>query len=279
MYVSPSVRDRRCSRHLQRLENKRYASAEFIDDYRLLASLKVPGDDFYDPMSILLINAEVCVGRGTPAQTSFRLTPYFNRACPIIHLERGGHKPSATDRLTTFYQDPAQRIAVLNMGLGCPLPYLAFRVEALVGLARGHEGREIEWDDWKKHVIIPSIEPGPAETWVSGCRLYHIKPGEDAGIEVYDFSARGRVGRLSGQDISGLGEVKCLQANGVKVILPWSSDRVDVLGGRCESVMFFRVSTLFLSPTIRLNNVLHVAAQLKDGDGDSAEGKLCTWRF
>lgn len=240
---------------MQRLENERYTSAEFVDDYRLLALLKVPGDDFYDPPPrVLLISTEKGIG-GVPAQTSFHLPPYFSPAKhPTIRLERGGHKPSPTDRLTPFYQDPTQRIAVLDMR--CPLPYLAFPVEALVGLSRDHEGHEIEWDGWKKHAIIPSIEPGPADTWVSGCRLYHLKPNPNAVIKIYDFSVRGRVGRLGGWNSPDLGVMKCLQSTGAELTFESISPDLHVLGGRRESFMFFYVSALCLSPDHKVKRLI-----------------------
>ena len=259
-YVSPSVRNstEEVQGLSQVLKDKCWGSAEFVDDYRLLAIFTTSGDGFDGPPCVLLIDTEKAVG-GTPAQTSFHLPPCFSPTSPTLLLGRGGHKPSPTDRLTPFYQDPTQRIAVLNIE-GFHIAYLAFPVETLLELAKGNEGCEIEWDGWKTHAILPSTEPGLAEAWVSGCRFFHFKPGPDAGIEVYDFSARGLFGRLSQQAMSGMGVVNCLQPTGVKLLLPYHSNDVHVMDGDRESIVFFHVSALRLSLTTRLNDVLHAAA-------------------
>lgn len=102
---------------------------------------------------------------GVPAQTSFHLSP-------LIHcLKWGAHKPLLAEYLAPFLQDRTPRIVVLSIHhFGC----LVFPVEALLELAEGREGSEIEWDEWKKHVVIPSTHVPDLKGWVSGCRLFRI---------------------------------------------------------------------------------------------------------
>ena len=230
---------------MQSLENVHYDSAEFIDDYRLFVNLRASGDRL---PCILLIDTEKDVG-GAPAQTSFQFTPYFrDTGYPSLHLERGVHKPSHAERLAPFHHDPTQRIAALFM----PYTYdcLVFPVEALVRLAEDREGCEIGWDEWKKHVVIPSVNQiNLVEVWVSGCRLFCITSaghGAEAQMEVYDFSKKGRVKYLSEQVNPDLDGVRYLSSTGAKAKLPWDIDDLLDMNGGHDSVVFFRVCALCL---------------------------------
>ena len=206
------------------------------------------------------MNTEKDMG-GVPAQTSFRLSPYLRDLWdPSLLLERGVHKPPPAEHLAPFYQDPAQRIAALSMPRS--LGYLVFPVEALVRLAEGHEGREIGWDEWKKHVIIPSIHrPDTADVWVSGCRLFCITSaefGSEATMQVYDFSKKGRVEYLGERADPDLVGVRYLSSTGARVQLPCEDpELINVSGGR-DGVMFFIVSVLHSSLATKLNDVFHV---------------------
>jgi len=191
---------------------------EFIDDYRLLVSL---GSSFDDPPCVVLMDTGNGIG-GVPVQTSFH-SPYFrDPGYPTLLLERGVHKPSPAERLAPFHQDPTQRIAALSMpySLGC----LVFSVEALVRLAGGREGCEIRWDEWKKHVVIPSIPRSDfVNAWVSGCRLFCITSaghGQDAEMEVYDFSKKARMEYLSEQVNPDLDGVRYLSSTGADARFP-----------------------------------------------------------
>ena len=240
---------------MQALENDGYTCPEFIDDYRLLF---VFTPETNAPLCLLLIDTEDDVEGGMPVQTLFHFpSNWITAEPPSLFLERGAHKASSTDDLTPFYQDPTQRIAVLDMF--DQLPYLVFPVEALMKLARDHGGREIEWDEWKKHVTFPSHPYNiPIFQWVSGCRFFCFVNGQDVSdVEVYDFSIRGRVLHQSNQTDSHPGMVKPLQATRVTLPIPWS---FAVVGDGRESVVFFQVSELRLSHTARLNGALYVAA-------------------
>src|SRR5579872_4411038 len=76
--------------------------------------------------------------------------------------------------------------------------YPTFRVRSLTEMLESREGSEIQWDEWKSHVVLPSItldNPDHLNTWVSGCRLFFLDaPYVDTAtrMEVYDFGVRGR---------------------------------------------------------------------------------------
>jgi len=233
------VWDWRSAKILYALENDRYTSPEFVDDYRLLVILTPLKDD---APCVLLMDTEKDVG-GAPMQTSFRLSPYFSFARrPSLLLERGVHKPSPTEYLSPFYQDPAQRIAVLDMrpGTWYSFPYLIFRVEVLLKLAGDREGCEIEWDGWKKHAFFTTTPNGFADVWVSGCRFFRFKNAPTPTIDIYDFSTRGRVGRLSKQIDSDLGAVECLRPTRAKLPTTRRLDDFIVVGGGRESIVFYK---------------------------------------
>jgi len=231
----------------------------------------------------MLMDTEKDMG-GVPAQTSFQLPPYLRDfGYPLLLLERGVHKPSPTEHLAPFYQDPVQRIVALSMSKS--LDHLVFPVEALVRLAEGREGCEIGWDEWKEHVVIPSIHvPDLANTWVSGCRLFCITFSGyarlDANMEVYDFSKKGRVKYLGELANSGLGGVRYLSSTGVCLKLPWESFYFAGMDGGHDSVALFIVSVLRLSLATRLNDAFHVVGQTANyfPPGDE-EGNLHIWSF
>ena len=179
---------------------------------------------------------------------TFRL-PHQHTKSPSLFLERGAHKPSSTDYLTPFYQDPTQRIAVLDMFHQF---HLAFPVEALLKLARDHGGRDIEWDRWKKHVALPSVQYA-TYAWVSGCRFFRFRNDPDAEIEVHDFSRRGRIRHQSERSDSYL-------ATRANLHIQWRPNGFFFIGGGRESVVFYQVCALRLPHTARLNGVLYVAA-------------------
>ena len=220
---------------------------EFIDDYRFFVSLGSLGDNL---PCVVLVDTEKDVG-GVPAQTTFQLSPCFRDSeCLDLVLERGMHEPSPAERLAPFHQDPTQRIATLLMsGPSC---CLVFPVEALVRLSEGHEGCMIEWDEWKKHVVIPIISrPDLYGVWVTGCRLLHITSegiDTDAEVEVYDFSKKGRVEYLSERSNPGLDGVGYLLSTGGNARLPWDLvESIDINGGH-DSIAFFYVSVLLFLP-------------------------------
>lgn len=146
------------------------------------------------------MNAEECVG-GTPTQTFLHLSQSFTDSGVFyLHLEQGVHAPSPEESLSPFYQDPMQRIVVLEVGY-CR-HYLVLRVGTLLELVESRAGSEIGWDKWKDHVVIASSGPDLVGVWVSGCRLFCVCEGDstqDPQLKVYDFSSRGLAKHLSGR--------------------------------------------------------------------------------
>ena len=173
------------------MEGERCLEAEFIDDYRLLAVLEATQAE---PPSLLLIDTGNDV-EGTPLQTVFFLPPRFGDFGYMeLHLEQGAHEPSPAESLVPFYQDPPQRIAVLEVKR---TPYhFVFLVEAL--LEFGDRGRsEIGWDEWENCVDIPYTllhEVTRSDIWVPGSRLFAIYQWTSSFVKmvVHGFSARGR---------------------------------------------------------------------------------------
>jgi len=102
-------------------------------------------------------------------------------------------------------------------------------------------------------------------------------------MEVYDFSMQGRSKYLSEQVDADLGGVRYLAPIGANAQLPWDiHELVDMNGGH-DSVVFFRVSVLLFFSATRLNDALHVAAQMpNDSREDGFEmdgGVLHIWAF
>lgn len=200
------------------------------------------------------------IGEGTgdsPVQTSFHLSPYFRDSGHLYPiLERGAHKPSPAESLAPFYQDPAQRIVALSMTYADY--YLVFQAEALLRMAEDRKGCEIEWDEWKKIVLIPSIrELDPVNVWVSGSHLLCITSEfilPEAKIEMYDFSIQGRKDYLSKRTNRDLGGVRYLESTGINARHPWNIDELLDSSSSHDSILFFHVSVLLPPFATRLNN-------------------------
>ena len=194
-----------------------------MDDQRLLVSLESTQDA---PSSLVLMDTGKFVG-GVPVQTSLRLSRHFDSfGIQPLRLERGVHNPSPAESLAPFYNDPAQRIIVLETQ-----SYLVLRVGLLLEILESRGGSEVGWDEWKRHVFTPStshIQEShqvalTAEVWVSGCRLffsYPVGPGQDFQMEVYDFSVLRREKYLSDRVDEELGGIGCLLPTGAKAQVP-----------------------------------------------------------
>ncbi|KAF9643426.1 hypothetical protein BDM02DRAFT_1471703 [Thelephora ganbajun] len=223
-------------------EANHFDTVEFIDDYRLLVLKSSP----HALPSIVVMDTRKDAG-GIPVQMLFHLSPYFhNFRYPCLLFERGAHKPSPAEDLAPFHHDHTQRIVALVMQQ--PFGYLLFRVGALLKLIEGREGGEIEWDEWKTHVVIPSInlgdQSGLIDIWVSGCRLFTITSANhspDVQMGVYDFSMQGCAKYQSGQVDVDLGGVRYLLPIEAKVRLPLeASELLSAYGGN-DSVVFFHI--------------------------------------
>jgi len=218
--------DWKTARVLFDLEAGGYLSVEFIDDDRLLGCLNPTS---MEPQSLVVLDTRKSVG-GFPLKTLFHFPSFGgNFAYPPLLLEHGAHKPSPEESQAPFYRDPAQRIVALCLGRydGTPI----FRIGALLELLEDREGSEIEWDDWKSHVVIPSLDPdceSPPCIWVSGCRLFSVD-SVDAQMEVYDSSMQGCMEYLSDEASYELGGLRHLSSTGTEVRVPRGGD--GLVGG------------------------------------------------
>jgi len=264
----------------QTLDNERYDSVDFIDDYRLLVTLGLSEDEL---PCIALIDTENNAG-GAPVQTLFHLSPNFRDfGHPPLLLDRGAHRPSPAEYLAPFHQDPAQRIVAFSMQY--PLGYLVLPVESLLKLVEGRGGCEIGWDEWKEHVVIPSNHQQYfVDAWISGCRLFSVTSEEDGAtqMEVYDLSVQGRAKHLSERVNTDLGGVRYMAPTGANVQLPWDLTEMFDMNGGQDSVVFIHVSVLHSFLATRLNGVLHAAAQTLNRTPDDFMDDGCTlhiWAF
>jgi hypothetical protein len=143
---------------------------------------------------------------------------------PSFILERGVYKPSAEESLAPFHRDPTQRIIAFHPQRN--QHYFVLRVGAFLELSRGREGTEIEWDEWKNHVAIPSRTVRTRRlraVQVSGCRIIFIgsaATGSGFETEVFDFSVEGRAKYSSSGLVSGLGRIDHLSSTGGRVQIP-----------------------------------------------------------
>ena len=214
---------------------------EFIDDYQLLASVE---STYHQPPSLVLIDTGH-VG-GTPAQTTFYLSPWFSGlgvGGPYLLLDQGGHEPSPEESLAPFHSDPAQRVVMLDMR--CSVRYLVVSVGALLELkSRGRA--EIRWDEWKHHVAIPRLggRGRAAAFCVSGCRLLFVFFTQFSGhgqMEMYDFSMWGRARYLS-EEVNQLFGLRYLSSTPGRVPIPQRG--LTTLRGGHGSIVFYHVSAM-----------------------------------
>jgi len=163
---------------------------------------------------------------------------------PFFVMEWGVHKPTPAEASAPFYQDPAQRIIVLNKS---GRTYLVFRVGMLLELAEKYEKPLIRWKEWKDHVFVPCIEEGHRrmlfDVQVAGCRLFaiYLTPFAPAcEVEVFDFSMQGRVRYFVDRHVRGLDVGKFLRPTGAVRRMPWDT----LQGFHCghDSIVFSRVS-------------------------------------
>jgi len=198
---------------------------------------------------------------------------------PSLFIERGAYEPSSAERMAPFHQDRTQRIAALSVRGSC---YLVFPVEALLRLAKGREGYEVGWDEWKMHVVVPSIPESDLILFcISGCRLFCVilTGSSDAEVELYDFSLRGRAKYLSEQANADLGGVRCLASTEATAWFPWDVDDLSDMKGGHDGIAFFCVSVPLFSCAMKLSDVVQIPnVYAADASGEE-EGVLCMWSF
>jgi hypothetical protein len=221
-----------------------------------------------DPSSIVLVDTGKVVG-GTPLRTTFHLFPYLDtHVYPRLLLERGAYTPSPAESRAPFHQDPTQRIVLLSLSDRAPYRplgyigqprYSVFLVGPLLELLQSREGSEIRWDEWKKHVIFPSLDPtlqNYLNLWVSGCRLFYFDPvrGPPGAriMKMFDFSVQGRARHLSEEVDEGLGKVGYLSSTEAEGEVEWDPRLVNVHAGH-DSIVFSSVSVTVAKPPILKN--------------------------
>lgn len=264
-------------RFIQELNVGRRGTAEFIDEYRLLASVKATFDE---PPSLVVIDTGKET-RGAPVQTTFCLPPSFSDTGHLfLLLERSAHRPPPVEALAPFHQDPAQRI----IALAAPyFPYhLIFQVGQFLGLLQSREGSKIGWDGWKGCVVVPSIDRVPFRVWVSGCRLFCVGTPDNcqgAQMEVFDFGMKGRGRYVSKRVNEILGGVSYLSSTGVRRRVPCDDMLIMSSSGRSTGFSYVSVRVLCSLLGMGLNENLDVTAQWVLEDGREGKAKLHIWIF
>ena len=231
----------------QEIDLQRFYTAEFIDDYRLLTLRE---STVRPPTSLAVIDLredDWC----DPVMTLFNLPSCFTASRgPSLLCEWGVRGPTLAESLAPFYQDPTQRIIGV-VGPGPDYTYLIFQLGALLKLLESLEGFEIEWDEWNFCVVIPSIEQERHTAWVSGSRLFCAGYGQDAQIEMFDFSLQGRGKYLSQRVNHTLGGIRYLSSTGARARVP-DGEYLEVRGGH-NSIAFCQVSVRVLCSLCKRN--------------------------
>ena len=158
---------------------------------------------------------------GTPMKTVFHLPRRLGGS--YLSIELGVHRPSSVEPLAPFYQDPTQRIVVLDTN-----SYshdLVVRVTVFLELFEDREGTEIGWDEWKHHVVMPSTDlKDMCHIFeISGCRLFFVSStgtSWDCQIRICDFSMQGRAKYSSERENGEFGVVKCMSLTGAWAQIP-----------------------------------------------------------
>ena len=227
---------------LQEHRDSCYQHLEFLDDYQLLVSaapFKRGG-----PPRLLLLDTER-MSLGTPTQTWFRGPTSSSRWTCIS--EAGGYKPSPQDTLTApFYPDPSQRIFALSLKPQRTLRVI--KVETFLRLARERAGREVQWREWKSHLVETLLKreldrSQEVQPWISGFRLFHVSTVPDdiirsCDLHVYDFSGQGRMKSLQPTDNGH--QVMHPSVTGHR--LPWKVVDMDNVSFGHDSLVFQVVS-------------------------------------
>ena len=194
---------------------------------------------------LALLNTEQTVDDPALAQTTFWLESGVDIL--RLHLDRGGHEPTPEeDSLAPFYQDPSQRLLVLEAFDEHTYSF-AMRTEALLKLAREWGGAGLMWEQWIAHVVRFQFT-NKASLWISGPRLFCLRCVVNAWIDVFDFSPQASA-RNMGEEVSSYnGTVLRMKVDELH-ILPWRPDTIYFAAGGHDSIVFLEVDVLV--PKIR----------------------------
>ena len=177
------------------------------------------------PARLLIIDTSE---RGSTRETSFCF-PDPGDSDWRLSSEPCGHISSLDElNASPFYPDSSQRIVALSPS-HINTRYV-IKTELLLELARRWTNRDIEWDEWRTHMIEVAV--GDHERmWITGCRLFFITPGDaqspgKAYLQMYDFSHRGRAKSLNTPAAGENGGVRRMSQCSAKRELPW--DALDI---------------------------------------------------
>jgi hypothetical protein len=217
----------------------------FLDDHWL--AVRLSGSGSGAPARLLLLDASLEI----PTQTWFYGSVFSDWTCVV---EAGGYKPSTEDLLTApFYPDSSQ--CILALSLGFQGKFFVIEVGTLLRLAREQAGRVIQWEKWRPYLVEAFVGVGRRAQvhhpryWISGFRLLRLTIAQDgSALDVYDFSARGRMKFLW---LEGDGR-KVMHPSTTGCCLPCgSSDTYDVGFGH-DSLVVWTVSRF--SSSLQLRN-------------------------
>ena len=232
---------------LQERHSPYYQCFEFLDDYRLVAS--VSRSEHGASLGLLVLDMEQ-VSFMVPTQTFFH-GPASCRHWTCL-FETGGYSAPQDTLTAPFYPDPSQRIFSLSME--SHKGPCVMKVEALLEIAREQAGEQVQWEEWKPYLVETALQ-GPLRTsyhlrsWVSGFRLFSVSIAQDDGgcdLHVYDFSPRARTKFLR------------LEEDGCKVMrpsvggcrLPWDAIDIHDISFGHDSMIVQLVSRFLPSRTL-----------------------------
>ena len=197
------------------------------------------------PPRLVLLNTEQTVDDSRLVQTAFWLQAPedWYVEVPDLRLDQSGHEPTPEeDSLAPFYQDPSQRILVVEFFEGKSV--FVMKTEALLELARGRGGTELGWEQWRAHVV-----EAPADNsrflWVSGPRLFCVRrENENAWLDVYDFSPRASARHMQKVAYYDAGIMWQIGPNTERRRLPQHTAIGHYANGGHDSIVFLEVITL-----------------------------------
>ena len=198
------------------------------------------------PYRLVLLNTEQTVNDPEQAQTTFLLEYHGIRHLETfcLHLDQGGHEPTPEeDSLAPFYQNPSRRILALELS---DEDIYVIKTEVLLELARERRGAELVWEQWRAHIVMVNCHD-TAFLWVSGPRLFCarcIDTGENAWVDVYDFSPRTSARKMGEVTYAYRGIVREMEGNVEWHDLPWHPDTMHFVNGGHDCIVFLEVNIL-----------------------------------
>ena len=215
------------------------------------------------PPRLVLLNTEQEVDEPKLAQTTFWFDSHENRYMETfsLHLDQGGHEPThEEDSLAPFCRDPSQRILALEFHQD--IYVFVLKTEVLLELAREHGGAELEWEQWRTHVIEVLLPSDTASLWASGPRLFCLRHAEQwrdemSWLDVYDFSRRASARHMREVAYDNAGVTRQMGPSVERHRVPWRADTVHLANGGHDSIIFVEVNVPFPTPDQDLTEVLH----------------------